>query len=100
MAFVLNKTETKVIRSKLLGFLSPRLIFLSSNLGIDPPIDRSPNLIEGIHADTIASACDSNENATLFHNNNGLEGHSTDQGVRYGCGRGNEGYDVQTLGMA
>lgn len=99
MVFCFDETKPKVSSGEFLGLLPACLIFLSLNLGIDSPIDRSPNFVKGIHADTIPPTCDSHENTTLFHNNNRFKGHSANEGIRHGGGRSNKGYDVQTLSM-
>ena len=96
----LYKSKPEVMSSSFLGFFPAYLILFPLDLGVNSPIDRPSNLIKGIYADSIPSASDSHENATLFHHNNRLERYSTNQGVRHGGGGSNEGYDIQTLGMA
>ena len=99
MAFDLRKGNPELCSNGFPGFLPTRLILFPPDLGVYSPIDRSPNLIKGIHADPIPPAGYGHENATLFHNHNGLEGHSPNQGIRHGSWRGNERYDVQPLSM-
>jgi hypothetical protein len=99
MVFDPCESKPEVCGSGLLSFLSTNPILFSPDLGIDSPVDRSPNFIEGIHADSIPPTSNSHENATLLHNHNGLEGYPADQGVRHGGRGSNERYDVQSLGM-
>lgn len=98
--FGLCEGQSELRNRSFLGFLSAYLVLFSPNLSVDSPIDCSPNLIKGIHANSIPSTSDSHENPTLFHNHDRLEGHSANQGVRHGSRRSNERNDVQSLGMA
>ena len=100
MAFGLWKAEPELCSSDLLGFFPTCFVLFSPNFGINSPIDRSPNLIESVHADSIPPTSNSHENAALFHDYDRFEGHSANQGVRRGGGRSNKRYDIQPLGMA
>ena len=75
-------------------------IFLAANLHVETPLYCLLDFIESIDAHTITAASDCHENASVFHYDNTLERHATDEGVRLRCRRRNERQDIETLGVA
>jgi len=100
MAFGFWEAEPEFCSSNLLSLFPTRFVLFSPNFCINSPIDRSPDLIESVNADSIPPTSNGHENATLFHNHDRLEGYSANQGVRRGSRRSDKWYDVQPLGMA
>ena len=75
-------------------------IFLAANFHVKTPLHCLLDFIESIDAHTIAAASDGDENPSVLHDDDTLERHAPDEGVRLRCRRRNERQDVETLGVA
>ena len=92
--------DVKAVHDKFLDGVSTGAITLAPHLHVDAPLDGFFDLFESIYADAIPPASNGNKDAALLHDDDVLEADTANKGIWLGGGRGYEGEDIQTLGVA
>lgn len=70
---------------------------LPAHLDVYAPFDSLFDLLERIYPDAVTPASNGDEHASVLHDDDALEAHAADEGIRVRCRRGNNREDIEAL---
>jgi hypothetical protein len=94
------EVSVKGSNADLLDGFPALAVALASYFNVHAPFDGLFDFFKRVNTDAVSPASDSDKDAALLHNDDRFKADATYEGVRLGDGRGDEGKDVETLGMA